>query len=140
MSKTIQHIGIIERIDPPSVFVRIMQPPACSACEMQSACSGAESRGKTIEAEDHSGNYALNEEVLLTGRSAAGMQAVLLACLIPTLLVTVVLAVGVEMTGNELTGAGLGLLSLAPYYGLLYLLRNRLKRKFIFTLSKRNNV
>jgi sigma-E factor negative regulatory protein RseC len=136
MNKTIQHTGIIEKIDQPVVFVRIVQASACSGCHAASMCPDSESKNKVIEVEDHSGHYAVNEEVMLCGQYAMGRQAILLAYIYPMLLVVAALAFGANLTGNELAGGLTGLLILLPYYSLIYLMRDRLKRKFVFTLSK----
>ncbi|MDR3260705.1 MAG: SoxR reducing system RseC family protein [Tannerella sp.] len=138
MSETIQHTGIIERIDPPVVFVRIVQPSACSGCHAKSMCPDTDGKNQTIEVEDLSGNFAIDEEVILCGQYAGGMQAVLLAYVFPLLLVVTALALGARLTGSELTGGLTGLGVLLPYYGLIYLMRDKLKRKFVFTLSKIN--
>jgi sigma-E factor negative regulatory protein RseC len=137
MNKTIQHTGIIERIEQPFVFVRIEQSSACSGCHAQAAChSSMDSQSRTVAVEDTSGNFTLRDEVLLIGRYDRGMQAVLLACVCPMLLVVAALIAGIRLTGSEVAGGGISLLVLLPYGSLIYLMRDRLKRKFAFTLSK----
>jgi sigma-E factor negative regulatory protein RseC len=136
MREIIEHTGIIERIDPPVVFVRIVQPSACSDCHAKSFCTGSEGKSKLIEVETAAAGFAEKEEVLLCGRYDRGIQAVWLAYIFPMLLVIAALATGIKLTGNEVTGGGIGLLVLLPYYGLIYLIRGKLKRRFVFTLSK----
>jgi len=48
------------------------------------------------------------------------------------------IAIGTSMQLSETASALLGMLTVIPYYGLLYLFRNKLKKKFIFTLKKLN--
>ncbi|MDR1103460.1 MAG: SoxR reducing system RseC family protein [Tannerella sp.] len=136
MHKTIQHTGTVERIEPAVVYVRIVQPPACSGCHAGLSCPVSEGNGKTVAVEDTTGRFAVNEEVLLHGRQGMGMQAILFTCVFPMILVVVALAVAFGLTGNELTGGSIGLSVLLPYYGLMYILRNKLNRKFVFTVSK----
>ncbi|MDR1456268.1 MAG: SoxR reducing system RseC family protein [Tannerella sp.] len=136
MDKTIQYTGTIERIVPPLVYVRIAPLLACSGCHAGSPCPAAGGKGRTVEVEDATGRFALHEEVVLQGRQSAGMQAVLLACALPAILVAVALGITFALTGDELTGAAAGLSVLFPYYGLLYLMRGKLNRKFVFTVSK----
>ncbi|MDR3269816.1 MAG: SoxR reducing system RseC family protein [Tannerella sp.] len=136
MSKTIQHTGIIEKIEQPVVFVRIVQPSACNGCHAASVCPNTDGKNQVIEVEDHTGHYTVNEEVMLCGQYTMGRQAILLAYVYPMLLVVAALAIGVHLTGNEPAGGLTGLLILFPYYGLIYLMRDRLKRKFVFTLSQ----
>lgn len=138
MKNDIVHSGIVERIEYPFIFVRILQQSACSGCHAKSACTTADSQVKTIEIKDDSGNYHLNEEVNVCGSYSVGLQAVGLSFVIPLLLVVVVLIIGQMFMINEIVGSLIGLFILIPYYGIIYLMRNKLKKKFTFTLSKIN--
>jgi sigma-E factor negative regulatory protein RseC len=138
MNETIQHIGVIEKIEPPVVFVRIVQQSACSECHAKSSCSASERKVKLIEVDDYSGKFHVNEEVRICGRASMGMQAVMFAFVLPLLLVVASLMAGIKLAGNEVTGGLAGLFILFPYYGSLYLMRNKMKKKFVFTLSKIN--
>ena len=79
MSESINHNGIIEKIDGGTVYVRIIQQSACSGCHAKSMCTASESKEKIIEVPDNSGKFHINEEVQLCGQSSLGLQAVLLA-------------------------------------------------------------
>ncbi|MDR2139216.1 MAG: SoxR reducing system RseC family protein [Tannerella sp.] len=136
MHQTIQYTGTIERIDPPVVYVRIMQPPACSGCHGGSSCPVPDGKSRLFEVEDTTGNFALHEEVLLQGRYGMGMQAILLACVLPMAFVVAALGIAFGLTGDELTSGCIGLSVLLPCYGLIYLMRGKLNRKFVFTVSK----
>jgi len=52
------------------------------------------------------------------------------------LLIVSLVATGTILFENELIGGLAGLSVLFPYYIILYLMRNKLKQKFVFTLSK----
>lgn len=136
MDKGIQHIGIIERIDHPRIYVRIVQQSACSGCHAKSACLSSDSKTKIIEVEDYVGNFEINEEVFICGRYAMGIQAVWLAFILPLLCIVSVAAIGVKLFEDEVIGGLFGLSVLIPYYSIIYLLRDKLKKKFVFTLSK----
>jgi sigma-E factor negative regulatory protein RseC len=136
MHETVQHIGTIERIDPPVLYVRIEQPSACSGCRAGASCPAAEGKSKTVRVEDTTGRFAADEQVLLHGRYGMGMQAILLACVIPMMLIVAALGIAFGLTGNEPISGGIGLSVLLPYYGLIYLIRGKLNRKFVFTVSK----
>ena len=136
MNKGIQHSGIVERIEHPRIYVRIVQQSACSECHVKSYCISSDNKTLTIEIEDHTGNFELNEQVWVCGQYAMGMQAVWLAFVLPLLLIVVFIAIGTLFFRNELLGGLAGLLILFPYYMVLYLKRDKLKQKFVFTLSK----
>ena len=136
MSNGIQHTGVIEKIEHPHIYVRIVQQSACSECHAKSLCTGSDNQTKLIEIEDRSGSFELNEQVYICGQYATGMYAVWLAFVLPLLFLVVCTATGTKLFDNEMMGALTGLSVLFPYYLIIYLMRNRLKKKFVFTLSK----
>ena len=138
MSESINHNGDIEKIDGGTVYVRIIQQSACSGCHAKSMCTASESKAKVIEVPDNSGKFHVNEEVQLCGRSSLGLQAVLLAFIFPLIIVFATIVTGTSMQLEETTCGLTGLLLLVPYYCILYFLRDKLKKRFIFTLKKLN--
>ncbi len=139
MSENISHNGRIERIEDGKIFVRIVQRSACSGCHAKGMCSVADSKEKIIETSDtNPGRFQVGEEVALCGESSLGMQAVLLAFVFPMVVVISAVAVGSCLGWSEEATGLIGLLLLVPYYCILYFFRERLKRKFIFTLKKLN--
>ena len=138
MSESINHNGIIEKIDGDTAYVRITQQSACSGCHAQSMCAASESKVKIIEVPDNSGKFTVNENVLLCGRSSLGLHDVLLAFILPLLIVVASIVTGTSMQWEETTSGLTGLLLLVPYYCILYFFRDKLKRRFIFTLKKLN--
>ena len=139
MKDWIQHQGIIERIEKYKVFVRIEQMAACSACHARSACLAADKKEKIIEVDDPSGMYAVNEQVLISARSSTGFFAVVIAFAIPLVLVIAALVIGINRSGNECIAGLAGLSVLIPYYFILHIFRHKLKKKFVFSLSKRQD-
>ena len=138
MSESINHTGFVEKIDGDTVFVRITQQSACSGCHAQSMCSASEKKDKIIEVPDRSGRFRVNEEVIICGQSSLGLQAVLLAFVFPLIIVFAAIVTGTSMQWEETTSGLTGLLLLVPYYCILYFLRDKLKKRFIFTLKKLN--
>ncbi len=138
MSESIDHSGVVEKIEGETVFVRITQRSACSGCHAQSICSASEQKDKIIEVTDRTGLFHVNEPVVICGQSSLGLQAVLLAFVLPLVIVVAAIAVGTGLRWDETTSGLTGLALLLPYYGLLYILRDKLKRRFIFTLKKLN--
>ena len=67
-----------------------------------------------------------------------GLQAVLLAFVYPLIIVFAAIVTGTSMQWEETTSGLTGLLLLVPYYCILYFLRDKLKKRFIFTLKKLN--
>ena len=86
MTNIITHQGIVENISGSQVFVRIIQTSACSTCSVKGHCSSADSKEKVIEVTDTSSAWKIGDEVTIIGATSMGMQAVLLAFLIPLFL------------------------------------------------------
>lgn len=137
MTDIIKHRGIVENIDGSHIQVRIIQTSACSACSVKGHCNASESKEKLIDVYDtKASSYQKGEEVMLYGTTSMGMQAVLLAFGVPFLVLLITLFVAMRLTdGNELKSALIALLALIPYYLIIYVCRNKLSKKFSFTLE-----
>lgn len=138
MRNTIEHPGVVERIDGRHIYVRIMQQSACSACHAKGICSASDCEDKMIDVTDASGVYAVNDRVMVCGQTSMGLQAVLLAFVIPMIIVLAVLFAGTALKWNEGLMGLSGLAVLVSYYVVLYCFRDKLKKKFVFTLKKLN--
>ena len=92
-----------------------------------------------IEVPDRSGQFQVNDPVVLIGRTMMGMQAVVLAFVIPCIFVVTAIVVGALLDWPETMSGLIGLVLLSLYYGLLYFVRDKLRNRFVFTLKKLNN-
>ena len=138
MSDSINHNGVIEKIEGNLVFVRITQQSACSGCHAKSMCAASECKDKIIEVPDYTGKFRVNENVAICGQSSLGLQAVLLAFILPLIIVVIAIVIGNNLQWKETISGLCGLFVLAVYYCILYFLRDKLKKRFIFTLKKLN--
>ena len=141
MSESINHNGIIEKIDGGTVYVRIIQQSACSGCHAKSMCTASESKEKLVDVFDtKASSYRVGEEIMLYGTTSMGMQAVFLAFGVPFLILLAALFITMHLTGgDELKSAIISLLALAPYYFIIYICRGKLSKKFSFTLEPIKN-
>lgn len=141
MTDIIKHRGIVENIKGSHVQVRIVQTSACSACSVKGHCNASESKEKLIDVFDtKASSYRVGEEVMLYGTTSMGMQAVFLAFGVPFLVLLIALFVAMRLTdGDELQSALVALSALVPYYLIIYVCRNRLSKKFSFTLEPLKN-
>jgi len=134
--RLIEHRGVVERIVPHGVIVSILQETACSACAAAQLCHSSEKKEKAIDVPCVNADaYQVGQQVTIVGELGLGLRATLWAYAVPLILLVVVLIIVVQMTGSEGIGALAALLSLVPYYIILYMLRGRLQRKFAFRIK-----
>lgn len=132
----ISHSGIIESIAEGCVKVRILQTSACAACKIAGHCNASESKEKIVEVfTDHTGGYALGQEVVVCASRDVANKALLLGFGVPFLVLVGVLVLVLRVTGNEGVAALSGLLALVPYYFVLYLFRSRIREQLSFYIE-----
>jgi len=85
---------------------------------------------------DYTGDFAVQEQVIISVRQSMGWVAIVVAYVIPLVLVIFFVVAGIYVSGSEAGGGLAGLLVLSPYYFFLYLLRDKINKRFDFTLLK----
>ena len=136
MDQDIRHTGIVESISGDTAVVRIAQTSACAACHAAKMCMASESREKRIEARITS-PVTVGQEVEVVVREQLGWLAVCLAYVIPFVLLVAAVA-AFDKLGLSEAKAGTGaLVSVAVYYVVLRLFRDKLQRKFTFYIESK---
>jgi sigma-E factor negative regulatory protein RseC len=139
MENSIQHSGIIEKIENGTAYVRITQKSACAGCHAKGICSAADMKVKTIEVPTYGEQWSAGEEVEICGKASMGMKAVFVAFVVPLLAMLSAIVAGNLLEMQDSKSALLALLLLTVYYLMLYLNREKLKNKFIFHLKGKHN-
>jgi sigma-E factor negative regulatory protein RseC len=135
----IEHEGIIEKIRGNHITVRILQQSTCSACHAKGMCTAANAKEKLVDVSDYSGQFHENERVIVAGKESTGYKAVLWAFVFPMIILIGMLVLTTLIWHfHETRAAACSLISLAPYYGLLYLLRHKMANTFRFSIKKTN--
>jgi len=132
----IHHRGVVEKIDGPKCYVRILQHSACSGCAAHKLCNSSESKEKIVEALNVDNEIRVGDTVDVEGTVSQGLRAVYLCYLIPLVLMILFLFLGYHL-GGELTGIVFSLFILTVYYFVLYLCRNKIGKHFSFTVHKK---
>ncbi len=136
MANLIQHRGIVENIDGTHLSVKIIQTTSCASCSVKGHCSSAESKEKIVDIYDTSASsYQIGERVMIVGQTSMGLQAVLLAFVIPFVMMLIALFICMAIFNDELVAGCVSLSLLIPYYFILWLNKTRLKQKFSFTIK-----
>ena len=128
---TIHHDARIVCIDGNRVELQMMQQSACASCDAAGLCHSHESKMRTLVVNVPDGSaFKEGDQVWLHTEVRLGMQASVLAYVVPLFMVVAVLA-GCSMAGvSEGISAVASLLVLAVYFAGLYAMRGRLSRKF----------
>ncbi len=132
----IDHEGIIERIDGGVAHVRIDSQSACAACHAKGACSAADQGEKFLDVAIQGESYNAGEVVRVEVSKHLGFKAVALGYIYPFLVLMAVLITLTLLGFDEMRAGIYALLSLIPYYLLLYLIRGRIGSAFTFSIKK----
>ena len=132
----ITHRGRIVSITPEYTTVEIVSESACAACHAKGLCSLGDSKVKQVEVPTRGwDNYTVGQEVSVVLRATMGHKAVWLAYVVP-LLVMVAALLGILSAGGSELLAGLGAIgAVAVYYGVIWLLRDRLRKEYVFNIK-----
>lgn len=130
----ISHEGIVDKKDNNSVVVRITSSSACSGCHAEGFCNITGEKERLISVTG-SYNVSPGDHVILLMKQSMGFMALFLGYLLPFVILLAGLVVFLAMSVPELTAGLLSISVLFPYYLILYLLRDRISKKFYFTIK-----
>ena len=130
------HTGKVVSMTPQTTTVQIVSHAACSECHAAGVCGLSEYTEKAIEVPTSpSATYGVGDEVQVVLKATMGLKAVWLAYFLP-LVVLLGVALGLIAVGLSEVAAGLaGIGAVALYYGVLWLLRDRLRNEYVFTIQ-----
>ena len=131
----ITHQGIVDSISLHSVNVRIISASACSACHANGACNASDMQEKIIEANLRDKKLKVGEWVTIISKESMGFKALFLGYVLPFLVVLVTLIIATLLKLTELTAGLLSVGMLIPYYAVLYLTKDKIKKSFIFEIQ-----
>ena len=135
-TETISHEGIIAKITDDELEIKILAQSACAACHAKSACGMGEQAEKILTVpRPKDKDFTLNQKVNVRMAIGQGNKAAVLAYLIPIVLLLAVLFVCLGLGLSEGLSALLGIIALIPYYIILYLKRDKLKKQFLYIIE-----
>ena len=135
-TETISHEGIVTKITDDELQIKILAQSACAACHAKSACGMGEQAEKILTVpRPKDKDFALNQKVNVRMAVGQGNKAAILADLIPIILLLAVLFVCLGLGLGEGLAALISIVALVPYYIVLYLKRDALKKEFEYFIS-----
>jgi sigma-E factor negative regulatory protein RseC len=135
MQGEIEHKGIVQEVSENKITVGIISESACASCHAKGVCTVADKKDKEIEIVRFSGLFHVGQQVIVIGRSSQGFKALFYGYILPFIVVFATLVISNSITHNEGFSGILSLAVLVPYYSVLYLFRNKLKRILEFEIK-----
>lgn len=132
--ETIQHDGIVKKVDSKSVVVSISSNSACSGCHAEGICNISGKEEKIVEVKGRY-NVSPGDTVTVLMEQSTGYKAVVLSYLIPLVIVIAGLIALNSLSASELAGGLVSISLLLPYFLILYLFRKKINRSFTFSLK-----
>lgn len=134
--ETISHEGIVTKITDDELEIKIVSQSACAACHAKSACGMGEQAEKILTVpRPKDQNFSLMQKVNVTMAIGQGNKAAVLAYLIPIVLLLAVLFICLGVGLNEGLSALISIVVLIPYYTILYLQRDKLRKRFEYRIE-----
>lgn len=139
MSNKIKHLGIIEHIDTSHIRVRIEQSPACVGCKVAHSCNISESKIKIIDIYTSNSNLQIGQHVVVSTSSSIAAYSTIIGFVFPLALILSILLI-MKITGTSDEKAALtAIISLVPYYFLIWIFRKRIAKNISFKIEETNH-
>jgi sigma-E factor negative regulatory protein RseC len=137
--KSVTHKGTIIEITQECIRVEIINKSMCAACHAKGFCSAGDTKDKIIDVEYYNnGEFAVGDEVEVIMNRSMGFKAVWISYVVPLVILLIFLLTLQGLGFSELHSGLFALLSVCVYYLLVYLFKDKLANKFVFTIVKNN--
>ena len=134
--ETISHEGVITKITDNVLEIKIVAQSACAACHAKSACTMSDHAEKVLTVPKPEGqDFQLFQKVKVVMAVGQGNKAAVLAYLVPIILLLAALFICLGLGVSEGLSALIGIGTLIPYYLVLYLFRDKLKKRFEYRIE-----
>lgn len=135
MENRISHEGIITNINNDIVQIKILSKSGCVSCNIKSACNMSEMQEKIISIpRPKDKDLSIGQEVVISMGLGQANKAVIFAYVIPVIILISMIFILNIFKIDEGINALISIGTLIPYYFILFLFRNKIKRKFEYEL------
>lgn len=140
-SSVVSHEGKVVEIKGTTVRVRIFSESACAGCHAKGVCGGANSVERIIDAtysqeEMTTDPIQKGDSVNVIMEEKLGWKAILYGFFLPFIVLLAVLFISNALGAGEAKGGIFALLSLIPYYLILWMIRKKIEKDFVFRVEK----
>ncbi len=135
MSEMIQHRATVKEITQGTYRVEYLADMSCSSCVAKGFCAAGAGEERSVTVEDAPGKYRAGEEVKLIISQKTGYKALFFGYVFPFIIVFISLII-LSNLFNELAAGLLSILTLGPYFLILFIYRKKLQNTFKLSLEK----
>ena len=137
--KSVAHKGTIIEITEGNIKVEILNKSMCAACHAKGFCSAGDTKDKVIDVQYYNnGEFEVGDVVEVVMKRSMGFRAVWLSYVIPLAILMIFLLTLQGLGLGELTAGLSAAAAVSAYYLVIYLFRDKLANKFVFTIAKNN--
>lgn len=134
--RPIKHTATVSRISNGNIEATISVSTACDGCHAKSSCGSADGKTRTIDIPYEGNDLQVGDTINILGDAAMGNSAVTFAYIVPFILVMLTLIVSLNIFHlSEISAGGYSLLILPLYYIVLYMLKDKFKKKYTFRIN-----
>ncbi len=134
--ETVTHPGVVKKIEGDKAEISVISKASCISCSLKNVCSVSDMKEKIIEVDiaDLGGHHE-GESVVVEMKQSYGTWAVLLGYFFPFLVLFFGLMLFLHLGLDQGLAGILSIALLAPYYGILYLMRGYFKKRFRYHIQ-----
>lgn len=130
---TVTHSGVVQEVKEGKASISVITKSACVSCQIKGTCSLSDLKEKIIEVDLMNGQrLKKGGEVTVEMKESSGAWAVLLGYFFPFVIMILTLIIATSMGTSQGIAGLLSIGILVPYYLLLYLFRNKIRKRFTF--------
>lgn len=135
MEHRVSHEGIVTEIDNNNIQIKILSRSACASCNIKTACNMSEMQEKIITiAAPKDKELTVGQEVRVSIALGQANKAVIFAYVIPSIILISMIFILNGFKIDEGINALISIGSLIPYYLILFLFKDKIKRNFEYEI------
>ena len=135
MEHRVSHEGIVTEIDNNNIQIKILSKSACALCNIKTACNMSEMQEKIITiAAPKDKELTVGQEVRVSIALGQANKAVIFAYVIPSIILISMIFILNGFKIDEGINALISIGSLIPYYLILFLFKDKIKRNFEYEI------
>ncbi|MBN2662532.1 MAG: SoxR reducing system RseC family protein [Bacteroidales bacterium] len=133
--ETIEHDAFVKEIRDDTIIVDVISKSACMSCQVKGVCSVSDIAEKQVEVIRENNDVQIGDKVIVFLAQTLGFKAVFLGYIAPFFIVIFILILMLQLTNNELIAGILSIGILLPYYLILFLMKDKISKKYLFRLK-----